>query len=1723
MRTNKRFIALWMAVCLVIAMLPTAALAADPPAGMINIPNTSAWQGSVFGDVGGLDKITSTNFGITENANGNVDLRAENDRGKISSSTSASEGMAYYFRTIQPMDNFEFSAKVKVNKWTANSQVSFGIMLRQNKLDNDNVSAYTGDYVAVGALDQKMEAFYKQGAFNATTNPVKKITTFTSPAPSKDNEYILSIKKVGDVYRVRIGDETTIIDNFTGSLAYAGLYAARNTAVTFSNISFQKDTRAPSQLRLDTSTVKTDYFVSDTLDLTGLKVTAVYPDLHEDELTASDYLVTGFDNRTAGDRAVTIHFNGQTASIPLHFKPLVVTGMGITYLPAKTEYYVGEYLDPQGLSVRGQYNGAGDWAELASNQYTISVPAGNATVTGATYKLTTPGTTVVTVRSTVTDATYTTFPITVRDAQMTDLVIREMPVKRNYFVGDTFTPAGLVLYAQYSDGTEERLLRSEYTISGVTVSDMSTAGTKTLTVSSYKGTATKSFTIEVKQPVVTGIHVAQYPQTTYEVDQDLDLTSLAIVKQYDNGDKVAMPSNQYEVIDTAFDKTKPGVYALQIKPVDISIPPISLPVTVRELKTYEWKSIRFGQSSAESTNKVIVNDAAHTVQLIALEGGGKITGDHDGISFYYTELDPTKDNFELSANIKVSAYAKEPQDGQESFGIMARDAIGTPGDSSVFASNIAAIGGYSGATTKQNGTQLFVRTGVTTPNGAGSLGVQSKMLNAVKPTVSTTYPAMDYKLTLIKTNNGFSGRLNNGTTESFFVPDIMKVQDQDKMYVGFYVARLATIEVSDINLKVSAAETDQPMEVPAPLPVTPDVNFKGLTQTSNTAYALGLNANVNGTVTIKQGETVLASNLALSAGTTFTLNTTVTANTYTNFSAAFVPDDKQYLTSYDQIVKNVTVDMKTYVDEGDIYVSPTALKNDGGDGTIAHPLDLDTAVAYVRPGQKVLLLDGRYVRNAKIDIPRGNDGTSTANKYLVAAPGAKPIIDFDKKTEGVVFSGSYWHVIGIDFTRTAGNTKGFTIGGSNNIVESSRFYANGDTGLQISRTDESDARELWPSNNLILNCESYDNADPSNNNADGFAAKLTAGTGNVFRGDIAHNNIDDGWDLYTKAGTGAIGSVLIEDSIAYHNGTLTNGSVGAGDKNGFKLGGEGIHVPHVIRNSLAFENGAYGFASNSNPGVRAESTNIAYNNAKGNLNFTTYTGITTDFRIDGFISYQKDYTAKDNYPAALNSATNYMWNGTKSVNQSGAQLTAANFASLVPVLPYERDETGAIIKGSFLRYIPSVTETSGSGAVIIPAERVKTVPDGVQITGNPTSVVVDGKTMASVTIADKDLAQALSLLKQQTGDAKSLVVEVSDPASTVAQLVIPAGVLQTEGAELSTDTILSMRANRVTYNLPLKAIDLHDLAKTLGANVPGITLRIVIEQGSGESEASLRANLEGRGMTLLGHAVTFTVVAEANGKQVVVEDFGSTYVTRSVIMDGALDPNQSTAVWIHPETGEATFVPAIFTTLIGQTTVTMKRPGNSLYAVVQSVQSFDDMKAHWAQSDVELLASKGVIQGTAAGTYSPDASITRAEFAALLVRTLGLKEAGASDTFNDVSAGSWYAGSVSAAVQAGLINGFEDATFRPNERITREQMAVLMTRAMAFAGAQVPVDLQNLAAFADADQAGAWSREALAQAVHAGIMRGVTDTSLYPRADATRAEAAAMLKRFLKAVHFINE
>ncbi|MGW0199173.1 carbohydrate-binding protein [Nonomuraea sp. NPDC003201] len=294
-----------------------------------------------------------------------------------------------------------------------------------------------------------------------------------------------------------------------------------------------------------------------------------------------------------------------------------------------------------------------------------------------------------------------------------------------------------------------------------------------------------------------------------------------------------------------------------------------------------------------------------------------------------------------------------------------------------------------------------------------------------------------------------------------------------------------------------------------------------------------------------------------------------------------------------------------------LYVAPNG--RDGATGTQSDPTTLTSAITRITAGGTIYARGGTYNFSQTVTIAAGNNGTSSARKKLSAYPGETPILNFSAQSEdpanrGLAVNGSYWHIYGIVVERAGDN--GIFVGGSNNIFERTETRFNRDTGLQLSRIASDTPRDQWPSNNLILSALSHDNADSDGEDADGFAAKLTVGSGNVFRYCVSRNNIDDGWDLYTKTDTGAIGPVTIEDSLSYNNGTLSDGSqAGNGDRNGYKLGGEDIAVNHTIRRSIAYRNGKHGFTYNRNPGTMTVSDNVSIDNTERNYSFDAGTSV----------------------------------------------------------------------------------------------------------------------------------------------------------------------------------------------------------------------------------------------------------------------------------------------------------------------------------------------------------------------------------------------------------------------------------------------------------------------------------------------------------------------------------
>ncbi len=170
--------------------------------------------------------------------------------------------------------------------------------------------------------------------------------------------------------------------------------------------------------------------------------------------------------------------------------------------------------------------------------------------------------------------------------------------------------------------------------------------------------------------------------------------------------------------------------------------------------------------------------------------------------------------------------------------------------------------------------------------------------------------------------------------------------------------------------------------------------------------------------------------------------------------------------------------------------------------------------------------------------------------------------------------------------------------------------------------------------------------------------------------------------------------------------------------------------------------------------------------------------------------------------------------------------------------------------------------------------------------------------------------------------------------------------------------------------------------------------------------------------------------------------------------------------------------------------------------------SFTDISGHWAYDDIRYLSDKSIINGKSKELFCPEDCVTRAEFAALLVRTANL-QASSDMSFDDVYSNEWYAQSVSAAAGSGIIFG-SGGKFRPNDNISREEAAVMLMRACKANGIDVP---QGSASFADSSEISSWAADDINAASALGIIRGMSNGSFMPKKTLTRAESAAVIKR----------
>ena len=172
--------------------------------------------------------------------------------------------------------------------------------------------------------------------------------------------------------------------------------------------------------------------------------------------------------------------------------------------------------------------------------------------------------------------------------------------------------------------------------------------------------------------------------------------------------------------------------------------------------------------------------------------------------------------------------------------------------------------------------------------------------------------------------------------------------------------------------------------------------------------------------------------------------------------------------------------------------------------------------------------------------------------------------------------------------------------------------------------------------------------------------------------------------------------------------------------------------------------------------------------------------------------------------------------------------------------------------------------------------------------------------------------------------------------------------------------------------------------------------------------------------------------------------------------------------------------------------------------------AFADLRADaWYHEAVDYVLANGLMSGLGNGTFDPDGTLSRAMLAQIHYNREGRPASGGGSPFTDVADGAWYADAVIWASSRGIVGGYGNGLFGPMDRITREQLAVMLWRS-----AGCPASAHSLASFADAGQISGYALEAMRWVTENGIVTGYGDGTLKPKGSATRAVAAQMLKNF---------
>lgn len=405
------------------------------------------------------------------------------------------------------------------------------------------------------------------------------------------------------------------------------------------------------------------------------------------------------------------------------------------------------------------------------------------------------------------------------------------------------------------------------------------------------------------------------------------------------------------------------------------------------------------------------------------------------------------------------------------------------------------------------------------------------------------------------------------------------------------------------------------------------------------------------------------------------------------------------------------------------------------------------------------------------------------------------------------------------------------------------------------------------------------------------------------------------------------------------------------------------------------------------------------------------------------------------------------------------------------------------------------------------------------------NIVVDVKNenntkTTTVNLDETEVQKTLNEMEKTKPDKEKKVVI---PVTNSSDKVVGELKASTLKAMADMDTTLEVKTETASYTLPANDINIDEVVKKLGGNpeLKDILVKVTVTKATGDKSDKINAAAAQKGFEVKGKPVEFEISFTNAGREVTVSSFNK-YVARTVAIPAGMDPNKITTGVVYNADGSFSHVPTAVTVIDKTYYAQINSLTNSTYALIYNPLTFKDVEKHWSKDYVNDAGSRLIVSGTGNGNFTPDKAVTRAEFAVMIVKALGLKGSQFADNFSDVGKDNPYYSYIYTAYKYGIITGYTNGKFGPSDLITREQSMTMISKAMKIAGINTQlIDTDNLNKyFADSGDISKWAREGAAISVNGGLFVG-NKGMLNPKNNVTRAESATVIIKLLKNAHLI--